>query len=269
MRTTPPPDFNAADFCGSFYSFQQWEIFPGHVVPGIKDVADHMRRLQIPERLDGCRVLDIAPWNGFFGFECLRRGASELVSFGPDDPDITGYHKTRELLEIDNCKYVRASVYDLSPEIHGRFDVVLFLGVIYHLRYPLLALDRIFDVATNRLFVDSTVIDNRVFDVTVSAWQRRKLLLAGKVMHRLPIAYFTKARESGDAYNWFLPNKRALSDFVESAGFKIDSFTDDRESWASLSATKTQRPFTLGLEGWNEKANQPRGPASKPGAARR
>lgn len=260
MRMTPPEKFSVADFSKSFFSFQQWELFPGHVVPGIKDVADHARRLNIPERLDGCRVLDIAPWNGFFGFECLRRGAAEVVSLGPDDPDITGYHKTRELLEIDNCKYVRASVYDLSPDVHGQFDVVLFLGLIYHLRYPLLALDRVFDVATNRLFVDSSVIDKRVFDVTVSEAQRKKILRAGKAMHQLPMAYFTKAKESGDMYNWFLPNKLALSDFVESAGFKIDTFTDDGNSWASLSATKTQRSFIFGLEGWNERANRPRQP---------
>jgi tRNA (mo5U34)-methyltransferase len=171
MRTQPPENFDTADFCKSFYSFQQWEPFPGHVVPGAKDVTSHMRQLRIPERLDGSRVLDIAPWNGFFGFECLHRGAAEVVSLGPDDPNITGYHKTRELLQIENCTYVRSSVYDLSPDAHGHFDVVLFLGLINHLRYPLLALDRIFDVASDRLFVDSPIIDNRVFDFTVSAAQ--------------------------------------------------------------------------------------------------
>src|ERR1700726_4229312 len=79
MRTQPPENFDTADFCKSFCSFQQWELFPVHVVPGAKDVTSHMRHLRIPERLDGSRVLDIAPWNGFFGFECLRRGAAEVV----------------------------------------------------------------------------------------------------------------------------------------------------------------------------------------------
>jgi tRNA (mo5U34)-methyltransferase len=258
MRTQPPDNFSFTDFCGSFYSFQQWELFPGLIVPGAKDVTSHMRHLQIPERLDGCRVLDIAPWNGFFGFECLRRGAAEVISLGPDDPGVTGYDKTRELLQIDNCAYVRSSVYDLSPDAHGHFDVVLFLGLIYHLRHPLLALDRIFEVASNRLFVDSPIIDNHVFDVTVSEIERKKILAAGKDIHQLPMVYFTKGDETRDPYNWFLPNKRAFSDLVESSGFKIDTYEDDGGSWASVSATKGERAFTPGLEGWNEAASNQR-----------
>jgi tRNA (mo5U34)-methyltransferase len=259
MRIHPPENFNIADFCKTFYSFQQWELFSGHVVPGVKDVAAHMRRLHIPERLDGCRVLDIAPWNGFFGFECLRRGAAEVISLGPDDPDVTGYNKTRELLQIENCKYLRESVYDLSPEAHGQFDVVLFLGLIYHLRHPLLALDRIYDVASNRLFMDSPVIDKRIFDSTVNEPERSKILEAGKIVHQLPLIYFTKGNETGDPCTWFIPNRRALTDLIEHSGFVVDTVKDDGGNWISVSATKAQRTFTPGLlEGWNEAATMPR-----------
>jgi tRNA (mo5U34)-methyltransferase len=259
MRTQAPEKFNVADFCKTFHAFQQWEIFPGYLVPGVKPVAAHMRRLQIPERLDGCRVLDIAPWNGFFGFECLRRGAAELVSLGPDDPDVTGYNKTRELLQIENCKYLRESVYDLSPAVHGRFDIVLFLGLIYHLRHPLLALDRIFDVASNRLFMDSPVIDKRVFDSTISEPERNKILEAGKIVNQLPLLYFTKGRETGDPYTWFIPNRRALGDIIEHSGFVVDTTKDDGGNWISVSATKAPRTFATGLlEGWNESATMPR-----------
>ena len=256
MRTQPPANFDFAEFSKSFYSFQEWELFPGLLVRGSKDVLSHMGRLQIPERLEGARILDIAPWNGFFGFECLRRGAAELISLGPDDPEVTGYNKTRELLQIDNCTYIRGSVYDLSAEVHGHFDLVLFLGLIYHLRHPLWALDRIFEVASNRLFVDSPVIDDRVFDNTVKEAERKKIVAAGKVVHQLPLIYFTKGRETGDPYNWFLPNKLALRDLVESSGFKVDSFQDDGGSWASVSATKGARAFMPGLEGWNEAASK-------------
>jgi tRNA (mo5U34)-methyltransferase len=257
MRLTPPKDFDLAGFTENFYAFQQWELFPGYVVPGVKRVEEQMENLQMPQRLDGLRVLDIAPWNGYFGFECLRRGAAELVSLGPDDPEVTGYNKTRDLLEIENCRYVRASVYDLSPEKHGQFDVVLFLGLIYHLRHPLLALDLIFDVALKRLYVDSPIINNVIFDKTVTDDQREKLLLAGKVMHELPLTYFTKGAETGDPYNWFMPNKLAFIHFIESAGFTKDSYFDDG-GWASMSATKNKREFTQGLEGWNEAVSRTR-----------
>jgi hypothetical protein len=143
MHTQPPENFDTADFCKSFYSFQQWDLFPGHVVPGAKDVTSHMRHLRIPERLDGSRVSGIAPWNGFFGFECLPRGAAEVVS-----------------------------------------------------------------------------------------------LVAGRVMHQLPMVYFTKGEETRDAYNWFLPNKRALMNFVESSGFMIDTGEDDGGNWASVDSQR-------------------------------
>jgi tRNA (mo5U34)-methyltransferase len=266
VRTNPPAGFNLAEFLAGIYCFQKWEIFPGHVTNGSKDVAEHMRRLAVPDSLRGRRVLDIAPWNGFFSFECARRGAAEVVSLGPDDPDLTGYNKVRDLLQLDNCRYVRASVYDLSAETHGRFDDVLFLGLIYHLRHPLLALDRIHDVASDRLFADSPIIDNIVFDKTISARDRNDILVAGATMHRLPLAYFTKSDETGDAYNWFMPNRLAFRAFVESAGFVIDSYDDDG-GWASLSATRSERRFTPGLEGWNPEMTNSGGspPASRAG----
>ncbi len=246
--------FNVADFYKGIYTFQKWEVLPGHSTDGPKDVIEHLRRLRVPSRLDGLRVLDIAPWNGFFSFECARRGAAEVVSLGPDDPNATGYNKTRDLLEAKNCQYVRASVYDLSLEKHGKFDIVLFLGVIYHLRHPLLALDRIYEVAKDKLYADSPIIDRIVFDKTVSEKQRQAILNQGKVMHDLPMVYFTKGDETGDGYNWFMPNKRAFIDFVESSGFKVGHYWDDGGGWASLNATRAERSFQPGVEGWNESA---------------
>jgi tRNA (mo5U34)-methyltransferase len=253
MRNDPPKDFDINRFFEGIYTFQKWEIFPGHCTTGSKDVVEHMHRLRIPDRLDGLRILDIAPWNGFFGFECVRRGAAEVVSFGPDDPNETGYNKTRQLLRLDNCKYIQGSVYDLSPEIHGHFDIVLFLGLIYHLRYPLLALDRIYDVTKDRLFADSPISDWRILDKTVSVDHARLILQQGRIMNQLPLTYFTKGSETGDPYNWFIPNKCAFRDFVKSSGFIIDHFFDDAH-WASIAATKAERNFVVNIEGYNKKA---------------
>ena len=254
MRKNPPKNFDIEQFFAGIYTFQKWEVFPGYWTTGPKDVAKHMRHLHVPDRLDGLRILDIAPWNGFFSFECARRGAAEVISLGPDDPDKTGYNKTRELLELDNCTYVRESVYDLSPEKHGLFDVVLFLGVIYHLRHPLLALDRIHDVAKDRLYTDTPIIDRQVHDKTIGEEQRRAISMGSRPIHQLPMAYFTGANETGDDFNWFMPNKCAFRDFVRSSGFDIDYFHDDG-GWASIAAVKTARAFTPGVEGYNAAAS--------------
>ncbi len=215
MRTDPPEGFNLPEFLEGIYTFQKWEIFPGQVTQGPKDVSEHLRRLNVPTTLAGLRVLDIAPWNGFFGFECVRRGAAEVVSLGPDDPDLTGYNKVRDLLQIDNCKYIRASVYDLSPDIHGTFDIVFFLGLIYHLRHPLLALDRIYNVASGRLFANSPIINSGIYDKTLSEDGRSDFPTRGTSLQHMPITYFSKGDETGDAYNWFMPNSPAFRDFVE------------------------------------------------------
>jgi tRNA (mo5U34)-methyltransferase len=250
MRALSPPEFDIIRFFEGIYIFQQWEIFPGVSTDGVKNVAQTMDALKIPQDLTGQRVLDIAPWNGFFSFECVRRGAEEVISLGPDDPVRTGYEKTMNLLEINNCKYYRQSVYDLSPNVHGTFDIVLFLGVIYHLRYPLLALDKIYDVSNKSLYIDSAIIDEIVRDTTIPPELSEKILSEGRVFHRLPIVYFTKGEETGDFYNWFIPNIRCLQDFVESAGFKIERSSDSGQ-WAWLSAVKGERKFTFGIEGFN------------------
>src|SRR5271154_1641844 len=113
MRLTAPAGFNVAAFYSDVPTFQAWEIFPNHRIAGAKPVALHLDVMGVPDRLDGARILEIGPWNGFFGFELVRRGASELVALGPDNPQDTGFLRTIKLLEIeDQVKYVQSSIYD-------------------------------------------------------------------------------------------------------------------------------------------------------------
>src|SRR5271155_5732521 len=111
MRIEPPVGFDVSEFYADVNLFQSWDVFPGHTATGIKSVDKSFADLGMPARLD---VLEIAPWNGFFGFECLRRGADELVALGPDDPELTGFTRSVQLLDIGRqVHYVRASVYDI------------------------------------------------------------------------------------------------------------------------------------------------------------
>jgi tRNA (mo5U34)-methyltransferase len=250
MRTDPPADFSIPAFFEGIYTYQSWEVFPGHKTAGHKDIVGSLDLMGVDRNLRGKRVLDIAPWNGFFGFECIRRGAAELVSLGPDDPEVTGYYKVRDLLEVDNCRYVRGSVYDLDAAVHGVFDIVLFPGVFYHLRHPLLALDKIYDVTQSELYVDSPIIDFTIYDQTITPDVKAKILPHGEFIHSMPLLHFSKGRETGDPFNWFMPNRRALRDMVESSGFTVEIFKHSL-SWAFLKALKTTRSFVPGIEGYN------------------
>ena len=110
-------------------------------------------------------MLDIGAWDGFFSFEAERRGAARVVAadyyawhgigWGTHQGK-AGFTLARECL-ASRVEDLDIDVMDLSPERVGTFDVVLFLGVLYHLRHPLLALERIASVTRELLIVETAV----------------------------------------------------------------------------------------------------------------
>jgi tRNA (mo5U34)-methyltransferase len=249
LRLLPPSGFDADAFYQGITLFQKWPLFEGVMANGHKDVLACMERTQVPADLSGKRVLDIAPWNGFFSFECARRGA-EVVGLGPEDPEDTGFAQTCPLLEADTVSHVRANVYDLSPELVGEFDVVFFLGLIYHLRHPLLVLDKIHDVCRDTLYADAAFLDNIIPDRSIPADRHAALVEAGRPLHELPLVYYSGSDETGDPFNWFIPNLKALRAFVESSGFAVTHEVNDGGGWCWITATKTERPFVPNFEGY-------------------
>jgi tRNA (mo5U34)-methyltransferase len=139
------------------------DVGDGVVTPGIFDHRPYLRHYPIPERLDGMRVLDVATFDGFFAFEFERRGAAEVVAIdvetvgGLDLPPATraamrpeelalktgtGFQLASELRK-SRVRRVICSVYDLSPERLGKFDLVMCGSLLLHLRDPLRALQAI------------------------------------------------------------------------------------------------------------------------------
>ena len=135
--------------------------FPhGIASPGAYDPRQLFDRLELPD-LRGKRVLDVGTRDGFFAFSCEWLGA-EVVAIDHTDPANTGFLAARKILG-SSVEYVQANVYTLEPEKLGSFDVILFLGVLYHLRHPLLALDRLRSLSRGLLFVESLVCDQSIF----------------------------------------------------------------------------------------------------------
>jgi SAM-dependent methyltransferase len=93
----------------------------------------------IPADLTGKSVLDIGCNAGFYSMEMKRRGASRVLGLDSDD---TYLAQARFAAQVNGLRieYRRMSIYEI-PQLHERFDVVMFMGVLYHLRHPLLALD--------------------------------------------------------------------------------------------------------------------------------
>lgn len=197
--------------------WQRWEIVPGVFTNGPHDVQPLIQNLDLPADLTGKRVLDIGGWNGAFSFECERRGASEVVMVEPTPSSSTGFELVRRFLE-SNVKLYTTSIYDLDPAWLGYFDIVLCLGIIYHLRYPLLGLDNIRRVCRGDLYVESAVLETASWSPT--GIRPLDQIATGLGIYPL-LQFFDQKQYFGDGTNWFVPNQKAADAMIEAAGFDI------------------------------------------------
>lgn len=183
------------------------DLGDGVVTAGVDNSPERLARLQLPASLSGLSVLDIGSWDGFFAFEAERRGAARVVAtdhyawhglgWGTGQGKAP-FELARSILK-SGVEDVDVDVLDLSPARVGTFDLVLFLGVLYHLPNPLLALERVAAVTKGRLILE-TVVD--------------------MVGVRRPAAAFYPDRElAGDPTNWWGPNHAAVCGMLRAVGF--------------------------------------------------
>jgi tRNA (mo5U34)-methyltransferase len=181
-----------------YHSFQ---LPDGRVIEGWQSLA-HLRarleRFPIPDDLRGKRVLDIGCWDGWFSFEMERRGAEVVAA---DIVERDTFLTVREALG-SKVQFVLSDVYQLTPDRVGRFDIVLFFGVLYHLKHPLLALERVCALTTDLALVESFVTDD------------------GSLPAAPPVMEFYETSELlGRFDNWCGPNTSCLLAFCRTAGF--------------------------------------------------
>jgi tRNA (mo5U34)-methyltransferase len=184
--------------------FHSIELAPGLVTPGLADTTSQIVRAHLPD-LNGKTVLDVGAWDGFFSFEAERRGAARVLAVDTfawqargEATGKAGFELARRTLG-SKVEDAEVEVLDLSPETVGVFDVVLFLGVLYHMRHPLLALERLRSV-TRELLVVETHVD-----------------LLG--LRRPAMAFYPGFELRGDWTNWWGPNPAAVIAMLEQAGF--------------------------------------------------
>ena len=200
------------------------ELAPGIITPG--DDSNRMKlpildQLGLPANTSGYRALDIGCSDGFFSFELERRGADVVaMDFVPDT--YTGFSTARQVLG-SNVAYRMDNVYNLTPEEYGLFDIVLLLGVLYHLRKPLAALDAIRSVMKPgaKLFVGTMLIDEYVLlpDGSITT-----LNTLNPALTTIPLWQAYPADSlNGDYTNCFAPNMRALEVALTEAQFRVDA----------------------------------------------
>jgi len=172
----------------------------------------------IPKDLTGKTVLDIGCNAGFYSIEMKKRGATRVVGIDSDERYLAQARYAAEVLEAD-IEFKNMSVYDVAT-LHEQFDVVIFMGVLYHLRHPLLALDLLYENVVKDTLVfqsmqrGSTDIESLKYDYDF--WETEMFTKPG-----FPQMYFIENRYSNDPTNWWIPNAACMEAMLRSAGFKI------------------------------------------------
>ncbi|GAA0582879.1 TIGR04290 family methyltransferase [Craurococcus roseus] len=172
----------------------------------------------VPADLTGKTVLDIGCNGGFYSMEMKKRGAARVLGVDWDEDYLAQARFAAEVTGLD-IEFRKLSVYDVGG-LGERFDVVLFMGVLYHLRHPLLALDLIHEHAARDLLVFQSM--HRGAEEVEPAredydfWDMEQFDRPG-----WPKLHFIERRYSNDATNWWVPNRACAEAMLRSAGFEI------------------------------------------------
>lgn len=197
--------------------YHRFELRPGLVTPGVNDTTEVLRALQLPKSAAGLRVLDLGTRDGFFAFELQRRGA-EVVAIDYMPIESTGFAVAREILGAD-VVYTQENIYNLRPDAHGTFDLILFLGLLYHLPDPMRALRIVRQLCRGELYLETQVLDNALLlpDGTLTT-----LDAVSPGLRELPIMQFHPGTSlNRDPTNYWTPSAACLTSMLEENQFKI------------------------------------------------
>jgi tRNA (mo5U34)-methyltransferase len=216
----PVDDLTDADVIERIASVGRWyhaiEFRPGLVTPGVNNAGLVLAHLDLPDDCRGLRALDIGARDGYFTFELERRGATVVALDYARDTE-TGFRVAADLLR-STAEFVHGNVYELAPERFGHFDIVLFLGVIYHLPDPLEALHRVRSVSRGHLCLESHVIDRAL---TLGDGTTRSLHAISPLLDEVPLMQFYPGRTlNNDPTNYWGPNLACLRALLREALFE-------------------------------------------------
>ena len=209
------------------YWYHRITLPGGLVTPGWAPLAPE--RYQIPKDLTGLRNLDVGAWDGYWTFEALARGAKEVLAIDDFSDSLDAAHAVprprwetfnlcRNALGYseDRCSGKEMNIYDVSPETVGTFDAVFFFGTLYHLRHPLLALDKLATVCTGTILVESAVCDD---------YSPYRGLGHGYGEQQMVMEFYPDKQLGDNPTNWWAPTLDCLGHMVRAAGF------DDVTCW--------------------------------------
>jgi tRNA (mo5U34)-methyltransferase len=191
------------------------EVRPGIVTPGLNAAGIVLQHLELPDDCRGMRALDIGTRDGFFAFELERRGADVVaVDYMPSTR--TGFGVASQLLG-SRVRFVHGNIYELTPDELGTFDVVLFLGLLYHLPDPFGAMEIVRRLCHGVMCLESHAIDNGLL-------QDGELCPLPAALTKVPLMQFYPGRSlNNDPTNFWGPNLACLEALARETRFEVRS----------------------------------------------
>ena len=197
---------------------------PDHFLGDYPQVKFDSFRHAIPADLSGKSVLDIGCNAGFYSLEMKRRGATRVLGIDTDERYL---RQARLAVEVQGAEieFLCMPVWDVASLLE-KFDLVIFMGVFYHLRHPLLALDLIHEhVARDWLLFQSMQRGSRDLMNVKPDYDFTEL--APFHEPEFPRMHFIEHCYSNDVTNWWVPNRAAMEAMLRSSGFSVDSHPEE------------------------------------------
>ncbi len=230
-------DQQARELVNSTNWYHRFELRPGLESPGVSEISPSHAAdaIGIPQNLHGKRVLDIGAWDGALTFELERRGAT-AYALDIQDPARVGFNAARKIMNSSAVHY-QGSVYDLPCEELNNLDVVVFRGVYYHLKHPILAFECIAAAMKmgGTLHFEGEGLVQYIEDL---AGNQANLDTKAIIDSNAPICLIYPNKYKGYD-NWFVPTPTGLKSVLKASGFdvvQLDTWTDPKDP-------KSQRLF--------------------------
>ena len=224
--------------------YHRYEVAPGVMTPGrvpidAKAILEHYG---VPKDLTGKRVLEIGAWDGAYTFELERRGASVTV-MDIQNKDRTGFSVAHRI-NNSKVKHIQCDVTHLNPEQHGKYDIVMFLGVYYHILHPLLVFQNIYNVLEDggTVFYSGHILEYS-YNIDWLMAKHKPELMA--IVDKIPLTLFSRGCHAGVWSNWYIPNLLCLNDWLATAGFKVFKQQVDKAGSTMAGAARKIADFKL------------------------
>ena len=174
----------------------------------------------VPADLRGKTVLDLGGNAGYFSIQMKKRGAARCVLVDPFREFLSQAEFAARQFQVE-LELIRADAHTYCLTTEERFDYVLLLGLLYHLKYPGLVLDRAAEMTKERIYVATAVIGPEVEGPARKA-NYEKLTDDDLLLDPgFPKVAFVEERYNNDPTNWWLPNHAAMPAMMRSAGLRV------------------------------------------------